>query len=109
MRRWVQVTEGRWRLVDGDGPPSDPKKPAPFVRNEHIDPAERRKLAIQLGENFDSESALRRYLKDNGMRLRERGDKMDTIRKARKEWLRDTKPGQRGRNPVAGPNGYSHY
>jgi len=105
---WVEVVPGRWRLVDDKKKSADPSVPAPFVRNERISPEERRKLGIQLGENFDSESSYRRYLKENGLRQREKGDRLDQIRDARKAWFKDTKPGQRGKNPIAGPMGYSH-
>jgi hypothetical protein len=107
-KAWIEIAPGRYRLVDTGATAVASRVDAPFVRNEHISPEERRKLALQLGERFDSESALRRYMKDNGLRLREKGDRMDKIRTARKAWLADTKPGQRGKNPIAGPRGYSH-
>ena len=108
-RVWVEVGAGRWRLMDADDGASTTTEAAPFVRPDRIGKDEQRKIALQLGVRVDSESALRRHLKDNGMRLRESGDRMDKIRKERKQWLRDTEPGKRGKNPTAGPSGYSHY
>lgn len=87
---WVEVVPGRWRLVD-DKKKTDPAVAAPFVRQERLSAAARRTLKIQTGKDFDSESAARAYMRDNNLRIVERGEA-----RSRREWIKGTKPGDRG-------------
>jgi hypothetical protein len=107
-RVWVEVSPGRQRLVEVDTPATGGSN-APFIRREHLSPKARRALRIQLGRDFDSESSLRAYLKQNDMRLIDKGEKVDKDRKTREAWLKDTKPGQRKGGPHVGSHGYNHW
>lgn len=103
--KWVKVAEGREVLVPDDY--EEPKSvAAPFVRNEHLSAKQRRALRIKLGRDFTSVSELRAHMRDNDLRHVEKGDAVDRASTLRREWIRDTKPGQRGRNPACGPKGY---
>jgi hypothetical protein len=108
MKVWVEVAPGRSRLVDTDERPEALRVAAPFVRQERLTAKSRKKLKMQLGRDFDSESQLRAYMRDNGMRFIDNGEKCDDVRRKRKDWLRNTKPGERGKNPFVGPMGYGH-
>ena len=106
MSRWVEIRAGRWMLVS-DEPKSkgDPGR-APLVRNEHLTARAKRALYLQTGKKFDSESQVRAYLRDNNLRIEEKGEPNDIMRREDKKWLRDTKPGQREKNPLIGFRGY---
>lgn len=105
---WVEVAPGRQRLVDTGAKVADDATGV-YVRPEHLSPRARRALRIQLGRDFDSESSLRSYLKANDMRLIDKGEKVDKVRRSREEWIKGTKPGERGKAPHVMPSGYSHY
>lgn len=107
---WVKTGAGREVLVDtGKIPVTKSGKHSVYVRPEHLSAKARRALKIQLGVDIDSESSLRRYMKDHDLRFVDRGEKVDKDGKTRKEWIKDTRPGERGRNPTAKSHGYSHW
>ena len=90
---WVPVGAGRWRLVDTGATAVASRQGAPFVRNERLSPKARKALKVQLGRDFDSESSLRAYMKDNDLRFIDPGDNQDKGRKRMAEFMRETKPG----------------
>jgi hypothetical protein len=111
-RAWIQVGEGRWRLVDTGATAEgtrDNARSTPYVRPERLSAKARRALKIQLGVDIDSESALRAHMRDNDLRFVDRGEAVDKTRAERQRWLKETKPGDRGQSPVAKEHGYSHW
>lgn len=105
---WVDVGAGRQRLVETNQRHTTDSS-APYVRPDRLTAKARRALAIQLGVSFDSESALRRHMKDNGLRFVDRGEKVDKVRRSREEWIAGTEPGKRGKAPHVRSTGYAHY
>ena len=105
---WVDTGAGRQRLVD-TGKSEEKSKHSVYVRPDHLSAKVRRALKIQLGVDIDSESALRAHMRANDLRFVDRGESVDKVGRTRKEWLRETRAGDRGKNPVAKTNGYSHW
>ena len=101
--QWVDVGAGRQRLVDIDF--KTPEDRATTTR-ETLTAKERRSLRIRFGKDFKTESELRSHMKANDLRFLEKGERQDRAKRMTKEWLRDTKPGERGKCPMADATGY---
>ena len=103
---WVKTAEGRERLVDLD---FKAKSDRNISRRETLTAKARRALRIQLGRDFTTESELRAHMKQNNLRFVDRGEPQEIARRGTEEYLRDTRPGKRGKNPIAKAHGYSHW
>lgn len=97
--KWIPIGAGRWRLVDTSATAVASRSDAPAILSDHLSLKERRGLKMQLGRDFDSRSRLNAYMKDHDMRFVEKNDRQDRGYRRMKEWIRDTKPGDRGRPP----------
>ena len=103
--QWVDVGAGRQRLVDLD---FKGNADAPLTRRDTLTQKERRGLYLQTGKKFGTMSECRAYMKANDMRFIDRGDRQDRARKRMKEYMRDTKPGDRGRAPFLSKDSKRH-
>lgn len=101
---WVEVAPGRQVLVDTGRKAQ--KADQTLSRRECLTQKERKSLYLQTGKKFTTESEARKYLKSQGMRLEERGEPNEAARREQREWLRDTRPGERGPTPNVQSNGY---
>ena len=102
-REWIQIANGRWRLVDMDAAPKATDRN--LTRRDTLTAREKRGLYLQTGQRFGSMSECRAYMKANDMRFIDKGDRQDRARTRMKEWVRDTSPGNRGREPFKSTRG----
>ena len=101
--KWIKTAEGREVLVDLDfkGGLADKN----LTRRDTLTAKEHRGLKLQLGRDFDSMSQVRAYMKANDMRFIDKGDRQDRARTRMKDWMKNTKPGERGRTPFSSTRG----
>ena len=100
---WVDAGAGRKRLVDMDAVAVQSDRNT--THRDTLTAKDRRSLKLQLGRDFDSMSAVRAYMKLHDFRFIDKGDRQDRARTRMKEWIRDTKPGERGRTPFKSTRG----